>query len=71
MRPVHVFQLFGIPKTLSGHKLGEAFAKDHIILQFSELVGGHRVGVGVGPEFVVVLEELSDGEATVDVEAGL
>ena len=65
IRRVHVFQLFGIPKAVSGHQLRQALSEHITILQFCELVGGHRVGV-LDPE-LVVLGELS-GEETVVVE---
>jgi NAD(P)-dependent dehydrogenase (short-subunit alcohol dehydrogenase family) len=40
---VNVLKLFRVPETVVGHELGEAPAQVHVVLQFSQLVGGHMV----------------------------
>jgi hypothetical protein len=69
MGRVHVFQLLTIAKTVTGHQLSKALSQGRIVLQFRSLVGVHRLGEMVDSELVVVLEELSDGDGTVDVDA--
>jgi len=59
----------GGPLQRTLESLRQALSENLIVVEFNQLVGVHKVGGAVDSALVAVLEGLSDGEGTVDVEA--